>query len=207
MLCLLPRLVLSCAVCRIRACTPVSIIMSSHRAEELRNIYQEDIHYFVQHGSSLLKKLYKTRPASHSSEQVSFPRARVCLIPVSFGFWAGGVACVVCDCGVLAWGLYFCTSPVDVCVQRASFFSFFFRLSSVCFRLFLVFSILFLAISRYCTYSSPFRFYRRAAVVQDLFFFFFFPEPFETSVTFFSWRHGILYNTYLVPGIRYLVRS
>ena len=42
----------------------------SHRAEELRNIYQEDIHYFVQHGSSLLKKLHKTRPASQNSEQV-----------------------------------------------------------------------------------------------------------------------------------------
>lgn len=42
----------------------------SHRAEELRNIYQEDIHYFVQHGSSLLKKLHRTRPASQNSEQV-----------------------------------------------------------------------------------------------------------------------------------------
>ncbi|CAM9393769.1 unnamed protein product [Ectocarpus sp. 6 AP-2014] len=42
----------------------------SRRAEELRNIYQEDIHYFVQHGSSLLKKLHKTRPASQNSEQV-----------------------------------------------------------------------------------------------------------------------------------------
>lgn len=45
-------------------------ICGSHRAEELRNIYQEDIHYFVQHGSSLLKKLHKTRPASQNSEQV-----------------------------------------------------------------------------------------------------------------------------------------
>jgi len=43
---------------------------NSLRAEELRNIYQEDIHYFVQHGSSLLKKLHKTRPASQNSEQV-----------------------------------------------------------------------------------------------------------------------------------------
>lgn len=49
------------------ACLPARC---SHRAEELRNIYQEDIHYFVQHGSSLLKKLHKTRPASQNSEQV-----------------------------------------------------------------------------------------------------------------------------------------
>ena len=40
--------------------------------EELRNIYQEDIHYFVQHGSSLLKKLHKTRTSSQNSEQVSW---------------------------------------------------------------------------------------------------------------------------------------
>ncbi|CAN0259554.1 unnamed protein product, partial [Discosporangium mesarthrocarpum] len=43
---------------------------ASDRAEQLRNTYQEDIHYFVQHGSKLLKKLNKSRPQSHSSDQV-----------------------------------------------------------------------------------------------------------------------------------------
>lgn len=174
MLCLLPWLALpwSCAVCRIRACTPVSIILSSHRAEELRNIYQEDIHYFVQHGSSLLKKLYKTRPASHSSEQVSFPRgARLCLIPVSFGFWSdvfgsGELRLFCFDCGVWLGGCVL-IRPLLTCVMCIVFF----------FRLFLVFSFFFLVISLSCTYSSPFRFHVRVALVLGLFLFPFFFEP------------------------------
>lgn len=42
----------------------------SHRVEELRGIYQEDIHHFVQHGSGLVKKMSKMRPAAQAPEQV-----------------------------------------------------------------------------------------------------------------------------------------
>lgn len=119
-------------VCPIFGCTR----MSSHRAAELRNIYQEDIHYFVQHGSSLLKKLYRTRPASHSSEQVGsdFGVFWVDVRGVREEGWGRVEWCA--RLLRLAWGVYFFVGPVFACVCNVRRF---FRLSGFSSLLLLVF--------------------------------------------------------------------
>jgi len=53
----------------------------SLRAEELRSIYLEDIHYFVQQGSSLLEKLHTARSAFQNSEQVRLGATKVLRLP------------------------------------------------------------------------------------------------------------------------------